>query len=196
MKFFDRPKSRRSSGLGASGKPRARGPVRTLVRSGVVAGIVLLAMTAAACGPATGPQHYASSPSVPMATRLAVVNALYANTQPRFIAQLAGNSRTVAEITAKEAAARAIVSCNEGSGTKVIATAMVDTSQGPNPQWAVFMNPPGTHFSISTGLVPPKHPPILNWYAGFVPTHGSSPIFCTFGRSSQLPTLPAFGSKQ
>ncbi len=195
MTFVNRPKPRLSPLPGVSVKRRARGPVRSLGRFGAVAAALLLAMIAAGCGPATGPQHYASSPSVPMATRLAAVNALYANTQPRFIAQLAGNSRTVHGLTAREAAARAIVSCNEGSGTKVIATSLVDTSQGPNPRWAVFMNPPGNHLGVSTELVPPRHRNVLNWYAAFVPVRGSSPIFCTFGRSSRLPVLPVFGSK-
>jgi len=71
---------------------------------------------------------------------------------------------------------------------------LVDTTGGANPEWAVFMNPPGKHISITFGMEPPKHPLILNWNAAFVPVRGPQPIFCTFGNSKLLPALPVFGA--
>ena len=128
-----------------------------------------------------------------MSTRLEIVNALYTNTQPRFEATLISNPPPV-PISNQQAAQAAILACHEGAGTKTVATALVNTSQGPNPEWAVFLNPPGRHFGVSTELV--KNPVILNWYAAFVPVHGTQPIFCTFGRSTRLPVLPVFGSQK
>lgn len=130
-----------------------------------------------------------------MGTRLEIVNALYTNTQPRFIANLISNPPPV-PVSAQRAAKAAITACNDGVGTKTVATALVDTSQGPNPEWAVFLNPAGQHFGVYTGMKPPQHPAILNWYAAFVPVRGSQPIFCTFGKSTRLPVLPVFGAQK
>jgi hypothetical protein len=166
---------------------------------GLVAGLLVLA--AAGCGSTNSARHLTSSPSVvtgqslSMSTRLEVVNALYTNTQPRFIATLLSNPPPV-PLSGKRAAKAAILACNDGAGTRTVATALVDTTEGSNPEWAVFLNPPGKHFAISLGLVPPKHPAILNWYAAFVPVRGSQPIFCTFGRSDRLPKLPVFGTQK
>ncbi len=157
-------------------------PARRLRSLGLIAGLLVLAAAAAGC---------ASTPS--MSTRLEIVNALYTNTQPRFEATLISNPPPV-PISGQQAAQAAILACHEGAGTKTVATALVNTSQGPNPEWAVFLNPPGRHFGVSTELV--KNPVILNWYAAFVPVRGSQPIFCTFGRSARLPALPVFGSQK
>jgi hypothetical protein len=165
------------------------GRVRELRSLGLVAGLLILALAAA------GVVLVTRSPSV--STRLAVVNAMYSgiHSDPPWKATLISNPPMV-PISAEEAANGAVVDCHEGAGTNTVATALVNTSQGPNPEWAVFLNPPGKHTSISFGLVPPKHPIILNWYAAFVPVRGSQPIFCTNGRSTRLPALPVFGSQK
>lgn len=174
-------------------------PGRDLRPLGLAAALVVLAGTAAACAPTNSgrqdsPQGIVGpgrSPS--LGTRLQIVNALYTNYQPRFKATLISNPPPV-PISAQRAAQAAILACHEGAGTKTIATALVDTTQGPNPEWAVFLNPPGNHFGVSAGMYPPKHPASLNWYAAFVPVRGTQPIFCTFGRSTRLPALPVFGA--
>ncbi|HUY10209.1 MAG TPA: hypothetical protein VMW80_12340 [Candidatus Dormibacteraeota bacterium] len=170
-------------------KSRVYGRVRELRSLGLVAGLLILAVAAAAVILAT------RSPSLD--ARIAVVNALYSaiHSDPPWKATLISDPPVV-PISAEEAANRAVVACHEGAGTRTIATALVNTSQGPNPEWAVFLNPPGKHFGVYAGMEPPKHPAILNWYAAFVPVRGSQPIFCTFGRSTRLPALPMFGSQK
>lgn len=176
---------------------RARGR-RSL---GLVVGLLVLAAAAAGCA-STNPSRQvspsrlvATRQSSSMRIRLELVNALYTNTQPRFIATAISNPPPV-PVSAERAAEAAIIACNDGVGTKTVATALVDTSQGPNPEWAVFLDPPGKHFGVYAGMKPPKHPAILNWYAAFVPVRGSRPIFCTFGRSARLPALPVFGTQK
>ena len=173
---------------------------RWLRSLGLIAGLLILAAAAAGCASTNSrrevsPGHLVSTNQTPsMSTRLEIVNALYTNTQPRFEATLISNPPPV-PISNQQAAQAAILACHEGAGTKTLATALVNTSQGPNPEWAVFLNPPGKHFGIYAGLYPPKHPAILNWYAAFVPVRGSQPIFCTFGGSARLPALPVFRSQ-
>lgn len=159
----------------------------------VAAGLLLL-VTVAGCAATNSVSNRAPSadhhPS--MTVRISAVNALYANLPDAFTVTLIAN-RPLVSTTAQRASREAIVACNEGAGTKAVATALVDTSQGPNPQWVVFLNPPGRHIGLSTG--PDKNHIVLNWYAAFVPLHGSKSVFCTFGRSRRLPPLPVFGSQ-
>lgn len=160
---------------------------------GVAAGLLVL-VTMAGCAATNSVSNRAPSadhhPS--MTVRISAVNALYANLPDAFTVTLIAN-RPLVSTTAQRASREAIVACNEGAGTKAVATALVDTSQGPNPQWVVFLNPPGRHIGLSTG--PDKNHIVLNWYAAFVPLHGSKSVFCTFGRSRRLPPLPVFGSQ-
>ncbi len=192
--------SRRSGGPGM--KSRLYGHARGLKSLGLIAGLLIVA-AAAGCASTNSSRHVprghsiSTSQSRSMGTRLAAVNAMYSaiHSDPPWKATLIANPPTV-PLSAGEAANRAVVACHEGAGTKTVAAALVNTSQGTNPEWAVFLNPPGKHMSISFGMVPPKHPAILNWYAAFVPVRGSQPIFCTFGKSTRLPALPVFGTQK
>lgn len=183
-------------------KSRLYGRARGLTSLGLIAGL-LIVVAAAGCASTKSsrqvpPGHLISASQSPsMGTRLAVVNAMYSaiHSDPPWKATLISNPPTV-PLSAGQAANRAVVACHEGAGTKTVATALVNTSQGTNAEWAVFLNPPGKHMSISFGMVPPKHPAILNWYAAFVPVRGSQPIFCTFGKSTRLPALPVFGAQK
>ena len=161
---------------------------------GVAAGLLVL-VTVAGCAATNSVSNRAPSanrnPS--MTVRISAVNALYANLPDAFAATLIANPPLVST-SAKRASREAIVACNEGAGTKSVDTVLVDTSQGPNPQWVVFLNPPGSHIGLSTG--PDKNHIVLNWYAAFVPLHGSKSVFCTFGRSTRLPALPVFSSQK
>jgi hypothetical protein len=90
------------------------------------------------------------------------------------------------------AARRVIAACNEGQGTRVIAsglvTGIVDAGSPSAVAWAIFVDPPGQH--IAPSAVPVRNPEILNWYAGFVSVQDpQEPIFCTFGRAANLPPL-------
>jgi hypothetical protein len=90
------------------------------------------------------------------------------------------------------AARRVIAACNEGQGTRVIAsglvTGVVNAGSPSSMAWAIFVDPPGKHISPSTVLV--RNPEVLNWYAGFVSVQDpQEPIFCTFGHAANLPPL-------
>ena len=173
--------------------PRAIG-ARGRRHLGVAAGILAL-VTAAGCAATNSvPSRSPSANHNPsIMVRISAVNALYANLPDAFTATLIANPPSVST-SGKRAATEAIMACNWGAGTKAVATALVDTNQGPNPQWVVFLNPPGRHTELSTG--PGKHHIVLNWYAAFVPLRGSKSVFCTFGRSRRLRPLPVFGSRE
>jgi hypothetical protein len=67
-------------------------------------------------------------------------------------------------------------------------------SNSPLPQlaWAVSLDPPGQHRSISTASTG-RPPPPPNWYLGFVGSQTGRP-FCTSGYYAGLPRLPVFNS--
>lgn len=175
----------------------SRAGARRRRASGTLAGSLVLAAVAVGCAPMPSSPHVIPGGSVyagrhpSLATLLGAVNALYSNTQPPFVATLPATPRP-AGMSAARAAGAAIVACDDGVGTKIVATALVNTSLGQDQEWAVFLDPPGPHFGIFAGLVPPKNPAILNWYAAFVPVRGSMQIFCAFGSSRRLPALPVF----
>jgi hypothetical protein len=120
-------------------KSRVYARERELRSLGLVAGLLILTVVAA------GVVLASRSPS--MATRLAVVNAMYSaiHSDPPWKATLIPNPPTV-PLSAGEAANRAVVACHEGAGTKTVATALVNTSRGRTPS--------GRSFSIHRASVP------------------------------------------
>ena len=90
------------------------------------------------------------------------------------------------------AARRVIKACNEGQGTRTVAsglvTGVVNAGSPRAGPWAIFVDPPGRHVAPSTVLV--RNPEVLNCYAGFVSVQDpQEPIFSTFGRAANLPPL-------
>lgn len=109
---------------------------------GVAVGL-LLTVTVAGCAATNSVSHRVPSikRSPAVTVLISAVNALYANLPGAFSATLIANPPRVST-SAKRASREAIEACNWGPGTETVATALVDTSQGPNPQWVVFLNPP------------------------------------------------------
>jgi hypothetical protein len=133
-----------------------------------------------------------SGPNYSVRVLVADVNAFYQSVETGSGLDLRLQVPRPVPLSATSAARRVIAACNEGQGTRVIAsglvTGVVNAGSPSSMAWAIFMDPPGKHISPSTVLV--RNPEVLNWYAGFVSVRDAlEPIFCTFGRAANLPPL-------
>lgn len=145
--------------------------------------LVLLAVTflGGACSSATQP--LATPPLSP--SLIAAFNALYAEQRPVTVMKVAptGASPAVSEASA---ISEAKVSCNDGPDPTVVGAGLMTVTGMEHPVWAVFLNPPGTHYlpnGAGTGGV------TANWYVVLV-GNGPGPPGCSVGFDFRLRPLP------
>jgi len=157
--------------------------------------VVLLAI-----GIGAGVEAWTFGPPEPsVAAFLAAVNRLYRQTTPDEFTATLTSAHPGGVISERQAVKRLISLCNYGPGARVEASVIVRTSTSRDPEWAIFIDPPGKHLVYPTGEITSatalrkvRGSPI-NWYAGFVDTRRpQAQVFCTFGYDPQLPLLPVF----
>lgn len=163
---------------------RLRHPITVFVVAVLIVigiGVGVLAVTV----PSSGPNY---------SVRVLVtdVNAFYRTVETGSGIDLSLVASRSVPLSEASAARRVLAACNEGQGTRVIAsglvTGVVNAGSPSGVAWAIFVDPPGKHISPSTVLV--RNPEFLNWYAGFVSVQDPlEPIFCTFGHAANLPPL-------
>jgi hypothetical protein len=138
-----------------------------------------------------------SSPTYSLRVLVADVNAMYQTNETGSGIDFRPLAPKPVRLSEAAAAQMVIADCNEGQGTRVIAsglvTGVVNAGSPSSVAWAIFMDPPGKHIAPSAEPVP--KPVILNWYAAFMSVqYPQEQVFCTFGRAANLPPLPLLGS--
>jgi len=115
------------------------------------------------------------------------VNYNYREQTPSFAIRLV-TTRATPDVSQQQAISLVSHSC--GSHSRILAVGLVKATFASGLQWAVFFDPPGSHFGISGGMNPSR--PRLNWYAAFVSASDAGRPFCSFGYYRGLPSLPTF----
>jgi hypothetical protein len=145
---------------------------------------VCLAVVVIAAGCSSGPNPAPLSP-----TLIAAFNDLYRNQHPATMMRPASSTGRVA-VSEETAIAAASRSCNDGPGASLVAVGLVTVTGWGGALWAVFVDPPGSHFlpsAAGTGGV------TANWFVVLInaQSHESRPWSCAAGEYARLPALPA-----
>lgn len=151
-----------------------RGP-----RNGAVWACLALAVMATACSPD-------SSSATLSPNLIAAFNSLYRHQYP--VTAMSPASSKVALVSEETAISAALLSCSDGSDPSIVGVGLVTVTGSSTELWAVFVNPPGSHFlpnGAGTGGV------TANWFVVLVnaQVHESHPWSCAAGEYARLPVL-------
>jgi len=161
-------------------------------RRGAVYVILAVPVLSMACASAS------STPSPPLSSKLiAAFNAEYRDQTP--VTKMTPYLPAAApRITDQAAITTAVTgggrSCHDGADPTVVGVGLVKvtdpgvTPRDNDPRWAIFVNPPGSHYlpnGAGTGGVVP------NWYVVLIDADvADQRAGCSVGRYSRLPALP------
>jgi hypothetical protein len=153
--------------------------------------ILAVSVLTMACSSASSPAPSLSSPLI------AAFNAEYRDQTPA-TTMTPYSPANAPPISERAAVAEAVTagrrSCNDGADPTVVGVGLVkvtDPGLSPpdnDPQWAVFVNPPGAHY-LGNGAGTGGE--VANWYVVLVDADGAGKrVGCSVGRYSPLPALP------
>jgi hypothetical protein len=154
--------------------------MRGLRGIGAVSACLAVAVLAVACS--SGSTRPPLTPNL-----IAAFNRLYSHEYPATVMSPA-SSKDAPVVSQESAIATALRSCNNGADPSVVGVGLVAVTGSHGALWAVFVNPPGSHFlpnGAGTGGV------TANWFVVLINAHAheSHAWSCAAGYYPRLPVL-------